>query len=128
MAKIENLVGKITSERLRKAIDSEVRALKKTKKFGLVFEEHLPETVRLPLLAGRAGEQVALKRESGNELWRVKRVYRGTATCERAAQSNEILNEPARDFLAFDLVVVRSFGEPIYSSPLAADRAQRARA
>src|SRR5260370_22535255 len=110
MAKIENLVGKITSERLRKAIDSEVRALKKTKKFGLVFEEHLPETVRLPLLAVRAGEQVALKRESGNELWRVKRVYRGTATCERAAHSNEILKEPAREFLLSARVLGLSLG------------------
>ena len=37
-----------------------------------MFEEHLPETVRLPRLPVREGELVALKRESGNQLWRVK--------------------------------------------------------
>ena len=50
MAKIEDLIAQIPDERLRKGIAAEVKALKKTKKFGLVFEEHLPETVRLPRL------------------------------------------------------------------------------
>ena len=50
MAKIEDLIAQIPDERLRKRIAAEVKALKKTKKFGLVFEEHLPETVRLPRL------------------------------------------------------------------------------
>lgn len=50
MAKIEDFIAQIPDERLRKAIAAEVRELKKTKKFGLVFEEHLPETVRLPNL------------------------------------------------------------------------------
>lgn len=45
MAKIEDLIVQIPDERLRKAIAGEVKALKKTKKFGLVFEEHLPETL-----------------------------------------------------------------------------------
>lgn len=50
MAKIEDLIAQISDERLQKALAAEVKALKKTKKFGLVFEEHLPETVRLPRL------------------------------------------------------------------------------
>jgi hypothetical protein len=56
MAKIEDLVAQIPDERLKKAIGAEVRELKKNKKFGLVFEEHLPETVRL----GRKYECVQL--------------------------------------------------------------------
>ena len=48
MAKIEELVAQIPDERLRKGIAEEVKALKKNKRFGLVFEEHLPELVRLP--------------------------------------------------------------------------------
>lgn len=48
MAKIEDLIAQIPDERLRKAMAGEIKALKKTKRFGLVFEEHLPETVRLP--------------------------------------------------------------------------------
>jgi adenine-specific DNA-methyltransferase len=66
MAKIEDFIAQIPDERLRKAIAAEVRELKKTKKFGLVFEEHLPETVRLPNLPVKVGDLVAKKRESGN--------------------------------------------------------------
>lgn len=52
MAKIEDLIARIPDERLKKAIGAEVRELKKNKKFGLVFEEHLPETVRLLAQSG----------------------------------------------------------------------------
>ena len=86
MAKIEDLIAQIPDERLRKGIAAEVKALKKTKKFGLVFEEHLPETVRLPKLAIKPGEVVALKRESGNQLWRVKAIHKNIATCDRAVE------------------------------------------
>jgi adenine-specific DNA-methyltransferase len=65
MAKIEDLIAQIPDECLRKAMAGEIKALKKTKKFGLVFEEHLPETVRLSRLPVRAGELVSLKREPG---------------------------------------------------------------
>jgi len=44
-----------------------------------VFEEHLPETVRLPRLAVHEGELVALKRESGNQLWQIKSIRTDTA-------------------------------------------------
>lgn len=47
MAKIEAPILQIPDERLKKAIGAAVKAIKKTKKFGLVFEDHLPETVRL---------------------------------------------------------------------------------
>ena len=80
MAKIEDLIAQIPDGRLKKAIGTEVRELKKNKKFGLVFEEHLPETVRLPKLPVKDGELVAKKREAGNELWRVKSIRKGIAT------------------------------------------------
>src|SRR5258705_3882069 len=45
-----SLIAQIPEERFRKGVAAEVKVLKKTKRFGLVFEEHLPETVRLPRL------------------------------------------------------------------------------
>lgn len=84
MAKIEDLINQIPDERLKKAIATEVKAIKRTKKFGLVFEEHLPETVRLPHLPLRIGELVALKRETGNALWRVVKIQKGNVLCEKA--------------------------------------------
>lgn len=112
MAKIEDLIAQIPDERLKKAIGVEVRELKKNKKFGLVFEEHLPETVRLPKLPVKEGELVAKKRESGNELWRVKSIRKGIATMERAVEGYPLPAEKGIKVPVKELVVVRSFGEP----------------
>ena len=100
MAKIEDLIAQIPNERLRNAIGAEVKALKKTKKFGLVFEEHLPEMVRLPHSPIREGEVVALKNEMGNRLWRVKRVQRSEATCELVIEDFQRLMRLPKHFLS----------------------------
>lgn len=125
MAKIEDLISQIPDERLRKGIAAEVKALKKTKKFGLVFEEHLPETVRLPNLPVKLGELVALKRESGNQLWRVKSIHKHIATCDRAVEGYPAGSEANKEFHVADLVVVRSFGDPIYPALVPVDRVER---
>lgn len=125
MAKIEDLIAQIPDERLRKALAGEVKVLKKTKKFGLVFEEHLPETVRLPDLPVRAGELVALKREPGSHLWRVKNIHRSTATCEKAVEGGPLAKQIGKEFPVAELVVVRSFGDPIYPALVPVDRVQR---
>lgn len=124
MAKIEDLIAQIPDERLRKSIAGEVKALKKTKKFGLVFEEHIPETVRLPRLLVRDGELVALKREPGNQLWRVKGIHKGIATCEKAVEGYPLPNE-SKEFPVAELVVVRNFGDPIYPALVPVDRVER---
>lgn len=125
MAKIEDLIAQIPDERLKKAIGAEVRELKKNKKFGLVFEEHLPETVRLPKLPVKEGELVAKKRESGNELWRVKSIRQGIATLERAVEGYPLPSEMGVEVPVAELVVVRSFGDPIYPALVPMDRVAR---
>ena len=125
MAKIEDLIGQIPNERLRKAIAGEVKALKRTKKFGLVFEEHLPETVRLPRLPVREGELVALKREAGNRLWRVGNILKGVAQCQKVIDNSPLTEDLTEEFLVTDLVVVRSFGDPIYPALVPIDRVGR---
>lgn len=125
MAKIEDLIAQIPDERLKKAIAAEVKALKKNKKFGLVFEEHLPETVRLPKLPVKVGELVAKKRESGNELWRVKSIRKGIATLERAIEGYPLSSEKGIEAPVNDLVVVRNFGDPIYPALVPVDRVAR---
>ena len=122
MAKIEDLIALIPDERLKKAIGAEVRELKKNKKFGLVFEEHLPETVRLPNLPVKGGELVAKKRETGNELWRVKLIRKGIAILERAVQGNPPPSETGVEVPIAELVVVRNFGDPIYPALVPTDR------
>lgn len=125
MAKIEDLISQIPDERLRKAIAGEVKELKKTKKFGLVFEEHLPETVRLPALEVKEGELVAKKRESGNELWRVRSVAKGVATLAKEVEGYATPPTSKDQIKVEELVVVRRFGDPIYPTLVPVDRVAR---
>jgi adenine-specific DNA-methyltransferase len=125
MAKIEDLIAQIPDERLRKGIAAEVKALKKTKKFGLVFEEHLPETVRLPRMPVKPGDLVALKRESGNQLWRIRSIKKNIALCDRAVEGYPDPKDANREFPVSDLVVVRNFGDPIYPALVPIDRVER---
>jgi adenine-specific DNA-methyltransferase len=125
MAKIEDLIAQIPDERLKKAIVAEVRELKKNKKFGLVFEEHLPETVRLPKLPVKEGELVAKKRETGNALWRVKTIRKGVAMLEKAIEGYPLPSETGIEVPVNELVVVRSFGDPIYPALVPVDRVAR---
>ena len=125
VAKIEDLIAQIPDERLKRAISTEVRELKKNKKFGLVFEEHLPETVRLPKLPVKEGEIVALKREPGNLLWRVKTIAKKMAKCQRAIEGYGDPKDKDHEFPVSDLVVVRSFGDPIYPALTSVDRVVR---
>ena len=110
MAKIEDLIAQIPDERLRKGIAAEVKELKKTKKFGLVFEEHLRETIRLPRIPVKPGELLALKRESGNSLWRVKGIRKNAATCDRTVKGYPSPREVDKEFHVSDLVVVVALG------------------
>jgi len=125
MANIEDLIAHIPDERLRRAIAAEVRALKRTKKFGLVFEEHLPETVRLPNLPVHPGELVAMKREHRNDLWRVTSITGGVASCQSAVKGHPSGSETTASFPIEDLVVVRNFGDPIYPKLVPIDRVER---
>lgn len=43
MAAINDLIAQIQDAELRNKIEQEVNRMNKQKKFGLVFEEHLPE-------------------------------------------------------------------------------------
>jgi adenine-specific DNA-methyltransferase len=125
MAKIEDLIAQIPDERLRRGIAAEVKALKRTKKFGLVFEEHLPETLRLPNLPVKPGDVVAPKRELGNQLWRVKTIDDGVASCTSAVEGFVNYTASTKEFPVTELAVVRSFGEAVYPALVPVDRVER---
>lgn len=61
MAAIHDLLAQIQDEALRNRIEQEVDKLSKTKKFGLVFEEHLPECTPLydmPIITGNSSSAI----------------------------------------------------------------------
>ena len=125
MAKIEDLIRQVSDERLREELASEVRELKKQKHFGLVFEEHLPEMLRLPKAPIRLGNVVAHRDSWGSEVWRVLEITGKKAKCRQPLNPTKYDQEVLRDFPLDELVLVVRFGEPIYPVLTSIDRVER---
>ena len=53
MAALDDLISQIPDESLRERIRAEMKRANRQKKFGLVFEEHLPEATPLYDIQGR---------------------------------------------------------------------------
>lgn len=108
MARLEDLIAEITDPRLREALAAEAAALKKEKKFGLVFEDHVPEQVLLPRFPLRPGLCVA-RRTQPREVFTVADML-PDGTCRLVPENGgEETAAPAEE-----LVAVKRFGEPIY--------------
>ena len=108
MAAINDLISQIDDEELKKRITEELEKLTNQKKFGLVFEEHLPECVPLYDVPIKKGCKVALKSGKVNEYYTVMQVE-GDNVCCTDKKESQLIN-----FLKKDLVCIAEFGEPIY--------------
>ncbi|WP_156297969.1 site-specific DNA-methyltransferase [Mycobacterium paragordonae] len=104
---LDQLIGRIEDEALRDRLAREVDLLRGSRRFGMVFDRHLPESVRLTEHPIRKGIRVALRDESSAETWTVERFT--DRTREVAVLSGDGGEHPASD-----LIVIREFGEPIY--------------
>ncbi len=56
-----DLMAQIQDAELRNKIEQEVNRMNKQKKFGLVFEEHLPERISLNEMPVNCGSNVCIK-------------------------------------------------------------------
>ena len=74
MSKIDDLISKIEDVELRNRIYDEVRKLKKQKKFGLVYEEHLPEATILYDVPVKRGTSVVRRDGDINEVYCVTNI------------------------------------------------------
>ena len=108
MSILNDLVSQIENADLRERIAAEVDKLAKQKKFGLVFEEHLPECTPLYDIPVKKGGKVALKAGKVNEVYTVLKIEDGKALC-----LNKDKSETA-EFAVDELVTVAEFGEAIY--------------
>lgn len=82
--------------------------LAKQKKFGLVFEEHLPECTPLYDVPVKKGRMAARKRGEVSQLYVILRISDDIATCV-PKNGGDVVALPVAD-----LVSVAEFGEPIY--------------
>jgi len=108
MAAINDLIAQIQDESLRDRIQKELNKLAKQKKFGLVFEDHIPECTPLYDIPVKRGALVALKGGNIKENYFVRSISGGVVQCVNKA-SGESAKLPVDD-----LVTVAEFGEPIY--------------
>lgn len=111
MAAINDLIAQIQDEALRERIQKEVNKLAKQKKFGLVFEEHLPECTPLYDMPIKKGCNVMLRNtKEDKSVYVVLRVDGEQAICvNKGVQDAESVT-----FSLNDIVRVAEFGEPIY--------------
>lgn len=110
MAAINDLISQIQDETLRNRIQEEVSKMAKQKKFGLVFEEHMPESTPLYDMPIKSGCNV-MRRDSKDDksIYVVLKVEDDTAVCVKPEQKDETVT-----FELKDIVRVAEFGESIY--------------
>lgn len=110
MAAINDLISQIQDETLRNRIQEEVSKMAKQKKFGLVFEEHMPESTPLYDMPIKRGCNVMLwDSKDDKAIYVVLKVEGNTAVCVKPEQKDEAVT-----FELKDIVRVAEFGESIY--------------
>lgn len=112
---LDQLIGQVGDEALRSRLAREVELLRGSRRFGLVFDRHLPESVRLPDHPIRKGVKVGLRDESSTNAWRVLRF---TDT----SRSTAVLDGDGGERPVADLVVIREFGEAVFPGLCSVDR------
>ncbi len=108
MSSINDLLSQVTDAGLRTKLEAEINKLTRHKKFGLVFEDHLPERTPLFDIPVKKNSRVTLKNSKTSDVFYVLSLKDGKALCKKP-DSEEI-----ESIAVGDLVPVAEFGEPIY--------------
>jgi adenine-specific DNA-methyltransferase len=108
VGKLEDLIAQVEDVALRRSLAAAASEAKEARNFGLVFEQHIPETVAVIGLPARRGQRVRLRSQidTGPD-YTVKKATRNALTL--AADDGSTL-----DVSPGDAAVVKRFGEPIY--------------
>src|SRR3972149_3923758 len=112
MALLDELVSQVPDVTLRARLQKAVTDLRRQQQFGLVFEEHIPETTAIFGLPFQVGALVQRRQDSqASALFRVGRLVPGGKFVVLVAQDGH--EETAA---VTDLLVVKRFGEPMYAT------------
>ena len=120
MAAINDLLRQVSDPVLRGRLEEEIDRLSKNKKFGLVFEEHIPECTPLYGVGIRDGGAVARKTGQISDVYVVLQLDEKTAKCY-----NKVTGETI-DIPVDELVAIAQFGEPIFPMLQSVDSIQNA--
>lgn len=122
MAAVDDLIAQIADARLRDRLAREWAEARQNRKFGLVFEQHLPEVLVMPRAKPRAGCRVCLQDDHTKAVWHVRRVADGIAWLERDGVVNG--EREKRNVAVEQVQVVRRFGDSIFPALTPVDRVQ----
>lgn len=129
MATIDYLLNKITNPELRAKLQSEIDRIQKQKRFGLVYEDHLPEATLLYDVEVRRGQKVTLKTDPLKQKFEVLSVSNGIARCISLDETEEQTEVNVEELVSYanlqgdtdgysfgvnELLPYADFGDPIY--------------
>ena len=119
-SELDVLLDKVTDPALRADLRSQIDRLKQKRSFGLVFEQHIPERVRLPQHPIRIGSQVMSRDDNDSPTFEVILIDDGVVTLVRVrdadgayVQRGEHGNGGQEHASLDSLVVISDFGEPV---------------
>jgi adenine-specific DNA-methyltransferase len=109
VAKLDDLIAHIRDPRLRAELSKAARELRKRTRFGLVFEDHIPEVTLLNDFPIRPGMTVFRRADT-----RTKEALRVIEVNGPKVKVHADGEKKTRDYVAHDLLVLKRFGDPIY--------------
>ena len=119
-SELDVLLDKVQDPALRADLQSQIDRLKQRRSFGLVFEQHIPERVRLPQHAIRAGSQVVSRDDDDSPTFEVIAIDDGVGTLVQVREADgayvqrSVHGLGGHEKASLDsLVVMSDFGEPV---------------
>jgi adenine-specific DNA-methyltransferase len=119
-SELDVLLDKVQDPALRADLRSQIDRLKQKRSFGLVFEQHIPERVRLPQHPIRVGSQVVSRDDDDSPTFEVILIDDGVATLVQARDAEGAYVQHSEHSVGGleqapldSLVVISDFGEPV---------------
>ena len=109
MARLDDLITQIPDKTLRRKLESALADMKRRQTYGLVFEEHIPETTALlqfPIVVG-----ATVQRRDDLE---AKTVFQVLSVNGRSVKAEPEGGGAIETIPTKELMVVRRFGDPIF--------------
>ena len=119
-SELDVLLDRVQDEALCADLRTQIERLQQRRSFGLVFEQHIPERVRLPQHPIRVGSFVVSRDLDDSPTWEVLAIEDGHATLSlilgidgayAPLPEHSALGEERMDLGS--LVVITDFGEPV---------------
>jgi adenine-specific DNA-methyltransferase len=118
---LDGLLARVDDPALRADLGAHIDRIRAKRTFGLVFESHLPERIRLPEHPIRVGVKVACRDDTDSAAFQVLRIHDAKATVRKLRHpdggmlsADELAAAVDEEVDVDALVVIADFGEHVY--------------